>query len=258
MTEKTKEYANFYENLKEAQMRLRGTVVLYDGVPHYVMAITNHRADGIFSVYMEPIGPDMIIKKAGRPPYDQYNNEDTQLGPVMDEWMAVHPKSAIVRKHMNSPKFNRFRPFPLGMCNYSGAVLFLERQPTRKTEQGLTSAGIVETSVSVKNTDGSGSMRTGIPVTDPSMRATIEGNYPSAVDCISNLCDKTVTNSAVAFHRNFAIVRGPVGTLFLAYKTGIVGFLNNSDASVITLPKESVHLKEAIAELQVFGNIIVK
>ena len=48
-------YPNFYENLSEANKRLHGTVVLYDGHPYYILAISNHFTDGIMRVYMEPL-----------------------------------------------------------------------------------------------------------------------------------------------------------------------------------------------------------
>ena len=48
-------HPNFYENLKEAQMRLLRTVVTYDNEPYYVGAITNHMKDGIFRVYLLPL-----------------------------------------------------------------------------------------------------------------------------------------------------------------------------------------------------------
>jgi hypothetical protein len=52
--------------------------------------------------------------------------------------MAEHPAAGILRKQMNSPLFNKFRPYPLGMCNTKGQrAYYLERQPNRKTEQGF-------------------------------------------------------------------------------------------------------------------------
>jgi hypothetical protein len=58
-----------------------------------------------------------------------------------------HP---IIRKTMNSPKFNKFRPFPLGMCNSNGRCYFLERQPLRpKVEQGLIRSMVTEKQITL-------------------------------------------------------------------------------------------------------------
>ena len=54
---------NFYENLEEAQRRLRGTVVMYDGIPHYVLAITDHQSGGIFRVYMQDTGGSQKFRR---------------------------------------------------------------------------------------------------------------------------------------------------------------------------------------------------
>jgi hypothetical protein len=144
-----KEHPNFYENVKEAMMRLRRTVVLYDGEPWVVLAITNHKPDGIFRVYLDPIGKDPN-KNRQRPEPEGFPPEHPGLGGYMDTWIDEHPDSGIKRKQMNSPLFNKFRPYPLGMCNIKGSgCYYIERQPNRKTEQGLISSMLFETLITV-------------------------------------------------------------------------------------------------------------
>lgn len=254
---KTKEHVNFYENIKEANMRLRGTVVLYDGLPHAIMAITAHNPDGIFRVYMEPLSDEMIIHSSNRPPFEQYPSDHPALGPVMDEWMANNPKSVLMRKMMNSPKFNKFRPFPLGMCNYNGRVYYLERQPTRKSEQGLTSNMIAESRLRLDDQPTMGGPR-GISLTSPALAATIRNEYPSFEECLTNLKDRTVTNEGAAFHRLFALIRGPINTMFLGYKDTVIGVLPHRDGSEVILDVNYYHTREAVQELGVFANITVE
>lgn len=255
---KTKEYPNFYENLKEANMRLRGTVVLYDGIPHYIYIITGHKPDGIFRVYMEPIGDNMTIHKLNRPPADAYSYDHPSCGPTLDEWLKGNPNSKVIRKHMNSPKFNRFRPFPLGMCNYKGSVYYIERSPTRKAEQGLTPNMMLETRLMLIGGDSPMNVsRGGIGSICEPVRATIVGEYPSIGECIANLNDPDISNDGVAFDRNFALLRGPVRTLFLCYKENVVGFLPNNDTSTVRLSASFAHLKEAVDDLGAFNDITV-
>ena len=238
-------------------MRLRGTVVLYDGLPHYIMAITAHNPDGIFRVYMEPLSDKMIVQSPNRPPFDQYPADHPSLGTAMDEWMANNPKSVLMRKMMNSPKFNKFRPFSLGMVNYNGRVYYLERQPTRKSEQGLTSNMIAESRLRLDDQPTMGGPR-GISLTSPALAATIRNEYPSFEECLTNLKNRTVTNEGAAFHRLFALIRGPINTMFLGYKDTVIGVLPHRDGSEVILDVNYYHTREAVQELGVFANITVE
>ena len=121
------DYKNFYENQKEATMRLVSTIVCYDGIPCQVLAITAHKPDGIFRVYLDPIGQEH--GGPARPDIDGVPRDHTGLGAIMDNFMDKHPGHLLMRKHMNSPAFNKYRPFPLGMLNVSGKTFYMERQP---------------------------------------------------------------------------------------------------------------------------------
>lgn len=252
-------HPNFYENLKEANMRLKGTIVMYDGEPYYVMCITNHRPDGIFRVWLDPIGKEggMNIHREGekRPPYDKAYTEDHlggDLGLRMDAWLKKNPNSGVERKMMNSPHFNKFRPFPMGMININGRTNFVERHPTRKVEQGLTKAAIIEKPVSI-----GGPQEVKTDILSPEFRACILGQYPDKKECLERMTDPKIGNKAIGFDRLFALVRGPLNTLFIGYKADVVGFLPDNNLSSIRLGKEFAHTKEAIGDLGVFGKIIV-
>lgn len=252
-------HLNFYENLKEAHIRLNRTFVLYDGVPYYVFAITNHHKDGIFRVYLDPIGHDQTKRRVT--PYsllDEYNPEHPELGKKLDAWLEVNPNTDILRKQMNSPLFNKFRPYPLGMCNVGNNVVYCERQPTRKTEQGLT--GQMLSQVKISLTDESNRPTPGrgmyVEINSPHFRACILGEHPSAKECLAALNSGQYANEALAFHREFAFIRGPVGLLFMAYKGDIVGVLPKSDLSFLRLDPEFIHAKEVIEKLSLFAKII--
>lgn len=252
-------YTNFYETLKEALMRLRGTVVLYDGEPYEVFCIAAHKPDGIFRVYLFPIGWDNPPKKPDMGYVGSY--EAAGVGPYLDEWMKANPESGMLRKMMNSPLFNKFRPYPLGMCNLKGrGAFYIERQPARKTEQGLTGSMLVETAVtaSMDDFDPTGKKRAGlyhISIFGPAFKSCVLGEYPSAHECLTNLNDPKIVNNSAAFHRKFALVRGPIGMLFLAYKQEVVGLLTNGNFSNLRLGREFQHTREVIEELNLFSAI---
>jgi len=244
---------NVYENIKEANTRLRSTIVLYDGEPYRIFMITNHKSDGIFRVYLDPLSrgsaaQPQIIRDAR-----YFEPDDPTTGATLDKWLDATPNSGILRKMMNSPAFNRFRPFPLGMCNYRGRAVYLARQPVRHREQGLTNAMVVETAFNFSGDAYESGFNAGFY--SESFVSCVKGSHPSAHECITQLRDPDVTNESVAFHREFALLRGPIDTMFLAYKTDIVGMLPNGDFSELKLGRKFNHVREVVTELGLFSNI---
>jgi hypothetical protein len=246
-------HLNFYENLNEAQRRLRNTVVLYDDVPYLIWAITGHHFDGVFRVYMQAVG----TKARLRFPISEYGPESLNLGRDLDRWMTDHPEEEIVRKQMNSPKFKKFRPFPLGMVVISGEVHYLERGPVRNGEQGLTKKMISASALSVGPNPANTLARMSWGMMDSFIKNCIVADHPTFQQALSGLNSSEFTNSGVAFHRNFALLKGPVDTLFLAYKQDVIGVLPMNDSGVVRLAQDAYHLKEVVEELGVFGDVIV-
>lgn len=245
-------YLNFYENLKEAQMRLRSTIVCYDSVPYYVLAITNHNPDGVFRIYLCPLDRP---QGSAYPSTDNFNWEDPALGSYMDQWMTAHPTSGIIRKQMDSSYFNKYRPFPLGMCNSGTRTFYLERQPQRNREQGLTRSMISETAITTSRKSDGSRPSINIELHSAAFKACVMAQHPSAGECLTALLDPTVENEAAAFHRHFALVRGPIEMTFLAYKTDVIAVLPKNDFEHLKLGRRFRHCREAIEELKIFTSI---
>lgn len=252
----SEKYVNFYENLKEAKMRIEHTVVMYDGKPYYVLAVCDHKPDGIFRVYLDDLSSPAIDRYSDIPiHYAPAAIEDPSHGQMMDKWMEKRPNAGVIRKMMNSPLFNKFRPFPLGMCNYGKKTYYLERGPSRPhSQQGLTKTMLHATCI-----DPSSGSKGSIPLslTSKELYRTIIGDYPTAKECLDALKDPTVLNTSVGFHRNFAFSRGPAGIIFLAYKTDIVGFLPERDLSSVVLDRSFAHTKEVVEDLSLFSSVLV-
>ena len=254
------EYPNFYENIPEAVKRLHNTIVMYDGEPYYILAICGHRADNIFRVYMHAVGTDpWPVQNV----IDKWHREDSGLGPELDEWMEANKQSPVIRKAINSPKFNKFRPFPMGMCNVDGNVYYLERIPNRKTEQGLISSMVMETPVTAAA--GAKAPEPGYSYRGPQyvslwsndFKDTLLGRYPDPDLCLNQLLDPEVSNTAAAFNREFALVRGPLNMLFLAYQSEVVGLLPNNDYSRVIIGRDKKHTAEVVSELKLFSNLAI-
>lgn len=252
------QHPNFYENLAEAQLRLLNTLVMYDGEPYQILAITNHKPDGVFRVYLDPINIDPEAKRHSIVLVTGIiHSTDVTLGPALDGWLENNKDSGVLRKHMSSPHFNKFRPFSLGMCNYDSKTYYLERQPQRpSTKQGLTASMISEDAISLLNKGKPNNHLYSVQIYSKAFYACVRGQHPSAQECLTVLKDvEGYENEAGAFHRLFALVRGPIGTIFLAYKGDIVGILPKQDLSEVRLGKRYTHTKEVIEELRLFNTI---
>lgn len=262
-------YPNFYQTVTEASMRLRGTIIMYNGPgeegPYYVCAVTDHLSDGKFRIYMKALGNKYISNPAVMPPSEQIGVDNPALGGHMDQFMKLNPSFGMVRKELTSPHFNGFRPFPLGMMNKVDRdktgkatdceTLYLERQPNRGTSQGLVRAMIYTTQVtpSVKKAPTPATFN--FDIFSPEFKDCILGRYPSPEECLRNLRDPKCANEGVAFHRYFAFVRGPFDMIFLSYKGDIVGILPNNDLRSVDIGKEFRYTKETVDDLRVFSTI---
>jgi hypothetical protein len=263
---------NFYENQNEASIRLRRTVVMYDDEPYYVIGISDHKNDGKLRIYLDKMGYDGIGRNRDPAIPSYHDFHPNELGPILDSWIEANPTKGIVRKFLGAAGFNKFRPFPLGNMNMDGQVVYVERTPTRNTFQGLRSEAVVGQLVSVApnrdkpnskkmyggmSTYGLGNI---VPVemfTSP-FYDCIMGNYPTFDQVIEGLRDPDVINTGVAFHREFSVLRGPIGMMVLCYHTEGVGLISGKSSNQLTLGKEFAHLKETLEELNIFNTITIQ
>lgn len=250
------DYPNFYESLPEANKRLKGTVVLYDGFPYHVLAIANHKGDDIFRVYMEPLC-DAKDSNYNYHPFESISKnsgDNPSVGPVCDEYMEKLPERGVIRKYMNSPLFRKFRPFPLGFVNTGPYAVYVERGPTRRTEQGLTDNALSQRNVCIIKGNNLSSFR--VQLLSNVLSDCILGYYPTKEEVFENLRNPDIVNSGVAFDRRYAVVRGPIDMLFLVYKRDIVGVFPNLDHSVLKLDRNYDHLREVISMSNHFERIV--
>lgn len=259
-------FPNFYERIDEAKMRLRGTVVMYDDEPYYVLAVTDHKADGKFRIYLDPLsrGKSAIFSFEDFPRVQDYHCP----GEVLDLWIDRNPESGVLRKYMGAAGFNKYRPFPLGNMNSMGTVYYCERSPTRNTHQGLRRESVIAMPVSV-SPDSSGRGRKGYYDAYTEGRNIgidfennlefydcIKGAYPTFQEVVEALLDPEVTNSGVAFHREFSVFRGPLNMLFLCYQHQGVGQILGGGETMV-LSKEYEYLLESVQDLGVFKSFEV-
>lgn len=243
-------YPNFYQNLKEARARLNYTVVMYDGEPYRIAGIADHMGE-IFRAYLVPVAQASF----NRIPPPHHEDADN-FGSTMDDWMNDPKRGGslgCIRKHLNSPHFNKFRPFELGMMNLQGATYYVERTPNRKMEQGLIPTMLTLHHITL---DQNKPMRgAGQYLYTPQFRDCVLGDHPPADIALEAVLSKDIKNTAVAFHRNFAFIRGPLNIVFLAYKEDVIGVVPNNDFSVVRIDPKFEHVVEALRELTLFNAI---
>jgi hypothetical protein len=93
----------------------------------------------------------------------------------------------------------------------------------------------------------------------PEFYDCVKGLHPSAQECLDNLPDPDFKDiTSVAFHRNFAIARGPLDLLFLSYKAEVVGFVPQTARPTVELAKKYTYLRETVEETKQFHDIRVR
>lgn len=253
------EYKNFFESVKEAAIRLNGTVVMYGGEPVELLVVSDHVGDGVIRAYIRPIGLDEIQRLELPQPTGMYNYpvHHDALGQYMDEFVRKNPSSQIVRKRLDSPKFNRFRPFDLGMFWDPPYVYYVERQPNRLTQQGLLNSMLVVRRIELPTSStGFPLVKNEVDMYGPEMKRCILGEHPSPHRCLDGLLCNKYANEAAAFHRSFALLKGPADTIFLVYKSDVIGVLPNCDFSKVRLSRQFSYTREVVGELGLFKSIV--
>lgn len=176
-----------YDSVDEAQRRLVGTVVTYDGQPVQINDVRSH-PDGILRVSFQPWPFD------GRDP--------------------------DVRKKINSPLFKRFVTPPLGFCNYfsgrSANCFWTERVSARTQRQGLSSDTFNASALQSGDRVSYGAL-----ISSDAFREMVTGEFPSYADALARL----VPNSSIAVDRNFALAKTPGSYVFLYHRKEEIGIV---------------------------------
>jgi hypothetical protein len=210
-----------YENVNDAQMRLVGTVVLYDGEPVYITDI-RQKGEGdpkgdIFRVYAEPL------------PY------------------KGRGQSEQMRKFISSKKFD-MAPFPMGFMNRGGEATYLHRSAKKQQKQGLSNATLSVINLSAIQTlvKGGGAVRFEHLITYQEFLDCIKGKYPSIKEATELVSSGKA--ESVAFSRAFALCRDPSleGLIYLFHKQDKVGFIMDGK---LKLNKAARCLKESLQEV---------
>lgn len=203
-----------YETVEDAQMRLRGSVVLYDSALHYVETV-------------EP------APEADRKEIFRVRALPLPLG---------KPGAVPIRKYISSRKFD-LAPFPMGFLNTKEGAVFCSRSPARQQSQGLTSKTFMSEMIPTDPRVGKRGIDFSQFINSEESVKMLAGNYPSFKDA----CDKAKDGVSCAFAREFAISADPElpFLLYLYYKNTKVGIV--VEGGVKIGPKRKC-LKESLEE----------
>lgn len=196
-----------FENVEQANFRLANSLIEYENKLYWVNEIRDGFADGIPRIYM---------------------------------WNPMDENRKTVRKQLNSPRFNRFRPFQMGFLNYfeDGAknCMFTSRQTARRNRQGLTKDTFAAHTVDgqQKNLD----LR--ICSGRESFAEMVNGIYPSFDEAV----DALTPNSAVAFDRNYAVRMDPTGLVTLYRKKERIGLIRKDTKEVYLFQLKQYYREE--------------
>lgn len=202
-----------YESVDDARMRLRQTVVLYEGKPVLIRDIvrSDKPGDGIFRVLFDEL-------------------PSTKRAPAI-------PEEEPRRKYISSKYFD-IAPFKMGYVNAPTGAFYCSRMPNRMQKQGLCGENF-------QGRDNHGNVITFATfLSTKEVPAMIRGDYPSFANAVRALAKAP----SVAFSRDFCVMKDEIlEELFHLYHKGKkVGVSLNGR---ITLGKNFLCLKESLEEL---------
>lgn len=208
----------FWTDLDQAQRRLTGTVVLYDGQPCYVREVR---------------APDDV----GSP-----------RGYIIS---CADKDQKAVRKDLNSPKFGRFRTLPnLGWMNSAsrkeaGAVLLARRN--RVTQQhGLTVENVTVMSLTCNSQTGDASLTSiynfGHFQFDKGFVDAHNDHFPALEKVLTNIANGT----AIAISRKLCVIRDGNGIRWMFHGPNRCGIF--VDANTLMLMAQFSYLREEIMQ----------
>lgn len=208
-----------YETVEEANMRLSGSVVLYDGEPVYVTRVTalenpDEAGPGgdIARVYISPLPYGGVAKEA--------------------------------RKYISSRKFD-LSPFRMGWCNTQAiGPVYVSRRPARKVRQGLTAANLVTKSLG----GGNGALSAPQLFNDPGFLRCIKNDYPSYKDALDVVKKKAIDGVPVG--REFLLQKDEeLGIVYLYRGLSKCGLI--LDDNKVTVPDKFKFLREELEEARI-------
>jgi hypothetical protein len=183
-----------YDNVNDAQMRLGGTVIRYNGKPVYVIDVGDKKDPETFDTYI-------------------YLNITFPIDGVVDQVLIDDP-------------LLDFSPVPVGYVNYNGGSAYVHRVPIRKWKQGLHRDNL---NVEWDTYNGLGE-DADILVTS-SLARSILNEYPAFDEAIERVRSKR--DKSCAFNRKFSLVRSDIGLLWLYYKGEQVGWIEGEQTFVL-------------------------
>lgn len=202
-----------YENAQEANFRLQGTLVLYDGEPVYVSQVL-HEPDlpkgDIFRVYTSSL------------PFNGVREGD--------------------RRYISSGKFD-LTPFRMGFVNLNGDAVYLSRNSARQNRQGLgertLSAQALKEDVALP--------RFTALIREQAFVDCIKGKYPPVEQALKKLQEANV--NSVAISREYAVAKHDTldELLVIYHKNTVVGFMETS-GKAFKLGKKFQFLKQELEE----------
>lgn len=206
-----------YESVEEANMRLSGTVVKYDGEPVYISRVTEANPGDpkgdVFRVYARPL-------PVGR---------------------AVEDENEF-RKFISSKRFD-LSTIKTGFMNKDGTTYFLSRAPARQYKQGLSGNSLNVVNFFSPHAKG---YHFDALLKTREFAECLRGEYPTFREALRAVQDGDA--EARAFSRSFAFVADPEldGLVFLYHKTDKVGYMSGEH---FVLASNFQCLRESLQEL---------
>jgi len=251
-----KKFAPDYGTDADWRMRIRESVVYYEGKPVYVRDITS---DSI---------PELEDQRAIlREEFEQNPNPDTSRA-LEDIRTRINRerlnRKAVVKVINGKNHLDVLKSIsvdiddldltfkPIGMANYycsktgRSVCSYTSRVPLQQTRQGLTDRNIRNRWVTSKDR-----IRAHFGVYSVGFYSALTGTYPETLEALEKLFSMDGTNS-LAFSRDYAFIVDEVGNVTVSHKGVSVGSYSQ-DTGTVTLMEKKQYLEDSLRELGLTG-----
>lgn len=202
---------NQYKTDKDVYDRLNGTVVSYDGEPHFLQC-----EGGLSKTYIYPLKDYPASKKKKVDPLDEkLDIQSFELG-----YLNIDPKCPLNR-------------------NSLGFACYLERGPVKQYHQGIRPQ-----SLSCLSPISSRDVTLGVSYLGAPLYKMIKNEYPKAVEAVWML--NSGTHKSVAISRDVVLIPESSGLITVGWRRKNIGVMVPSMGKVLLKDHEFVWVLERI------------
>lgn len=209
-----------YDTVEEARQKLESSVVMYDGIPVFIVGASGSKNKVMLQYIELPISP-------------RGQSEGSKSASIMDplwDFKTIGSKLGYVQiKDLKTGVFES---------------VFTSRIPTRHSRQGLDERTVYVSPPTFSGMD----YGWGVIITQPGLIDTMRKNFPSIKEAFDGLTNKPEMFKSVGISRKMILMYDRVSPPYLIYRQEKIGY--TEDGINFKLAKHKDFLREELQDME--------